>query len=537
MMKLFKQIALLAGFAFVAVQAGPAVSPAQAGTPDDTLVMAKNIDDIITLDPAEVFEFTGGEVIANIYDRVMMFEAEDLSTLVGGAAESYSISDDGKTITLKVRPNQKFHSGNMMSSADMAFSLQRVIKLNKTPSFIFTQFGWDADNVDAMVTAPDASTVVVKLNSDLSPALALNALSAGVGAVIDMKEVMSHEVDGDLGYEWLKNHSAGSGPYSLKTYKANEVVILDANPNYRHGAPAMKRIILRHVPEASAQRLLIEKGDVDMSRDLTPDLIKGLIGNPDVVIADDPKAALIYMAANQAHPILGNPKVNEAIRYIVDYEGMVNSFLTGQFKIHQAFWPSGLWASYDKTPFSLDLDKARTLLAEAGYPGGGFSIRIDTLTKSPYPEIAQSIQQSLSKIGVESEITLAEGKTLWPMYRARKHELIVAQWSPDYVDPHSNADAFAHNPDNRLEASLTGKVAWRTSFFNEEINGLTEAAAMEVDTAKREKLYATLQRRMQEIGPFTIMFQKSEQTALRANVKGYISGANFDLVFYRTVTK
>ena len=123
------------------------------------------------------------------------------------------------------------------------------------------------------------------------------------------------------------------------------------------------------------------------------------------------------------------------------------------------------------------------------------------------------------------------------MYRARKHELIVAQWSPDYVDPHSNADSFAHNPDNRLEASLTGKLAWRTSFFNPEINALTEAAAAEADLDKREQLYATLQRRMQEIGPFTIMFQKTEQTALRSNVKGYISGANFDLVFYRTITK
>jgi peptide/nickel transport system substrate-binding protein len=235
----------------------------------------------------------------------------------------------------------------------------------------------------------------------------------------------------------------------------------------------MKRVILRHIPEASAQRLLIEKGDVDMARDLTPDLIKGLEGNKDVIISDDPKAALIYMAANQAHPILGNPKVNEALRYIVDYEGMVNSFLAGQFKTHQAFWPSGLWASYDKTPFTLDLDKARALLAEGGYPGGGFKIRIDTLTKSPYPEIAQAVQQALSKIGVESEITLAEGKTLWPMYRARKHELILAQWSPDYVDPHSNADAFAHNPDNALEAKLTGKVAWRTSFFSPEINGMT----------------------------------------------------------------
>jgi peptide/nickel transport system substrate-binding protein len=134
---------MLAGFAFVAVQAGPAVSPAQAGTPADTLIMAKNIDDIITLDPAEVFEFTGGEVIANIYDRVMMFEAEDLSTLVGGAAESYTISDDGKTITLKVRPNQQFHS------ADMAFSLQRVIKLSSagTPT---TSTPWSRRSTPAL---------------------------------------------------------------------------------------------------------------------------------------------------------------------------------------------------------------------------------------------------------------------------------------------------------------------------------------------------------------------------------------------------
>ena len=171
-----KQLALLAGFAFVAAQAGSAVGSAQAGTPDDTLIMAKIIDDIIVLDPAEVFEFTGGEVIANIYDRVMMFEAEDLTTLVGGAAESYTISDDGKTITLKLRPNQVFHSGNKMTAADMAFSLRRVIKLNKTPAFIFTQFGWDADNVDSLVTAPDDETVVVKLNSDLSPALALTPI-------------------------------------------------------------------------------------------------------------------------------------------------------------------------------------------------------------------------------------------------------------------------------------------------------------------------------------------------------------------------
>ncbi len=522
--------------AFAAASALPMAGPAHAGTPKDMLIMAKNIDDLITLDPAEVFEFTGGEIIANVYDRVMMFEAEDLSKLVGGVAESYRISDDGKTIVFKVRAGQTFHSGNAVTAHDMAFSLRRVVKLKKTPSFILTQFGWNKDNVDGLIKPLDGMHVSVTMAADFSPGLLLNALSAGIGSVVDMKEVQKHEKDGDLGYGWLKNHSAGSGPYSLQTWKANEIIALKAHSGYRHGAPAMKRVVLRHVPESSAQRLMVEKGDADMARDLTPDQIKGLAGNSDITVGDYPKAALIYMATNNAHPILGKAKVREAIRYVVDYKGMANSFLAGQYKIHQAFWPSGLWGSLEETPFKLDLAKAKALLAEAGH-SGGFKIVIDTLKKSPYPEIAQSVQQSLSKIGVESQIILSEGKTLWPKYRARKHQLIVAQWSPDYVDPHSNADAFAHNPDNRMEAKLTGKLAWRTSWSDPAINAMTEGAAKELDLVKREKLYMELQRKVQMEGPFTVMFQKSEQVASRQNVKNFISGANFDLVFYRTITK
>ncbi|MFP6770867.1 MAG: ABC transporter substrate-binding protein [Alphaproteobacteria bacterium] len=529
-----KSVALAAAFAVAAAM--PMASPAGAGTPKNMLIMAKNIDDLITLDPAEVFEFTGGEVIANVYDRVMMFEPEDLTTLVGGVTESHTISDDGKTIVFKIRAGQTFHSGNPVTAADVAFSLRRVVKLKKTPSFILTQFGWNKDNVDGLIKTVDAMRVSVTMAADFSPGLLLNALSAGVGSVVDMKEVMKHAKDGDFGYGWLKNHSAGSGAYSLQTWNANEIVSLSAHAGYRHGAPAMKRIVLRHVPEPAAQRLMVEKGDADMARDLTPDQIRGMVGNADITIGDYPKAALIYMATNNAHPILGKDKVRQAIRYVVDYKGMADSFLAGQYKIHQAFWPSGLWGSLEETPFKMDLAKAKALLTEAGH-GDGFEIVIDTLKKSPYPEIAQSVQAALAKIGVKSQIILSEGKTLWPKYRARKHQLIVAQWSPDYVDPHSNADAFAHNPDNRMEAKLTGKLAWRTSWENAEINAMTESAAKELDLVKREKLYKDLQRKVQMDGPFTVMFQKSEQVASRKNVKNFVSGANFDLVFYRTITK
>jgi peptide/nickel transport system substrate-binding protein len=250
-----KLISVLSGLA-LAMTLGLA---AQAATPKDTLVAAYNIDDIITMDPAEVFELVGGEVIANIYDRVTMYESEDLETLVGGVAESWSISDDAKTITLKIRPGQKFHSGNPVTAADVEFSLERVILLEQTPVFIFNQFGWNKDNVADLVKVVDDMTVELTITEDLAPTLVLNCLAAGVGSVVDKMTVMANEKDGDLGHEWLKTHSAGSGPFSLKSWKANEAVILEANADYRHGAPAMKRVILRHVPEPAAQRLLLER--------------------------------------------------------------------------------------------------------------------------------------------------------------------------------------------------------------------------------------------------------------------------------------
>jgi peptide/nickel transport system substrate-binding protein len=298
----------------------------------------------------------------------------------------------------------------------------------------------------------------------------------------------------------------------------------------------MKRVILRHVAEPSSQRLLLEKGDIDMARNLTPDQIKGVEGNSDIRIDGYPKGTTVYMAANAGHPILGNPKVVQALRNLVDYEAMANSFLAGQFIVHQSFWPSGLWASLEENPYKQDVARAKSLLAEAGY-ADGFELTIHTLTNSPFPEIAQSVQADLAKAGIKASIVTLEGKTLWPKYRAREHDIILARWSPDYVDPHSNADAFAHNPDNRLEAKLTGVLAWRNAWADPSSNELAVMARNETDLGKRKAQYLELQRKLQQTGPYVIMFQQNEQVARNKSLQGFVSGSNFDLVFYRNVTK
>ena len=518
----------------VATLLGGAV-PAIAATPADTLVMAKNIDDVISLDPAECYELTGVEVDANIYDRLIRNDPKDVTKLVGGVAESWTVSPDGKTMTFKLRPGLTFASGKPVTAEDAAFSLSRVIKLNLSPAFLISQLGWTKENVDGMVRDVDPATLQLTIGPDYAPSLVLALLSSIVGSVVEKAAVLEHDKGGDLGNGWLKAHSAGSGPFSLRAWKANESVVLDANPTYREGGPPLKRVVIRHVPEPAAQRLLIEKGDADVARDLSPDQIAGLAGNKDVKVVVSPQATLHYVGLNVKAAPLNNEKVRAALHYLVDYDGMANSFLKGQDQVHQTFWPSGFWAALDKNPFTFDPAKAKQLLAEAGYPNG-FDITLDASNSQPYSSMAQSIQSSMAQGGVRITIIPGEQKSVITKYRARQHQMLLIYWGPDYMDPHTNADSFARNTDNS-DNPATKPLAWRNSWLIPDISKMTEAAVEERDTAKREGLYKDLQQKLLDDSPFIIMFQEVKQTAERANVQDFIVGPTQDVVFYGMTRK
>ena len=141
---------LLAGS--TATLAAPAMSPAdaRAATPKNVVVMVRQIDDIVSFDPAESYEFTNNEVDGNCYRRLVRPDPADSTKIAGDLAESYDVSADGLTFTFKLKQDAKFDSGNPVTAHDAAFSLQRVVKLNKTPGFIITQFGFNADNVEKM---------------------------------------------------------------------------------------------------------------------------------------------------------------------------------------------------------------------------------------------------------------------------------------------------------------------------------------------------------------------------------------------------
>ena len=205
---------------------------AWAATPKDTLVVAFGFDDIITMDPAEVFEISASEVMGNTYDRLVRLDTSDPSKLINDIAKSWTVSADGKTFSFELKPGLKFASGNPLTAEDVAFSLQRAVLLDKSPAFILTQFGFSKANVKDKIKATGPLSLTLETDKAYAPSFVMNCLTADVGAVVDKKLVLANEVAGDLGYAWLKTHYAGSGPLKLREWRANEVVALERNDSY-----------------------------------------------------------------------------------------------------------------------------------------------------------------------------------------------------------------------------------------------------------------------------------------------------------------
>lgn len=174
-------------------------------------------------------------------------------------------------------------------------------------------------------------------------------------------------------------------------------------------------------------------------------------------------------------------------------------------------------------------------MAEAGL-ADGFSITLDAHNGAEAMEIAQAIQSTFAQAGIMLEILPGDNKQVLTKYRARRHDMILGRWGPDYQDPHSNAGTFASNPNNADDASRK-TLAWRNAWDIPEMTRATAAAVLERDAAGRAQQYLEIQREHQQNAPFVILFQEIEVIAERANVQGFVIGPSFDTNRYAGVSK
>lgn len=505
-----------------------------ADTPANTLVIADALDDIKTLDPGEVSEVAGVMITQQIYEPLVSFDLEDPTRIIGVLAESWEVAEDGTTFTFKMNPDAAFQSGNNVTAHDAEFSLRRVVQMEAPSSFILTQFGWTKDNVEEMVQAIDDETLVIKTAEAYAPSFLYYCLSSFSGGIVDSVLVKEHEVDGDYGNAWLKQgNSAGSGAFALQTWEPKQAVILSRNDAFWGEVPAMERLFFQHVPESATQRLLLEKGDIDIANKLGPDDFDAIAGNDDVSIMTGVSGTIYYFGLNVRNENLANPKVVEAMKYLVDYEGIADSIGRGTIEVHQTMVPRGFLGAVDYNPYSLDIEKAKGLLEEAGV--GPFELETVVWNNPPYTEFAQAVQATMAQAGIDLKLEVVDGGQWLDRYRSHDLDVWVGLWGPDYPDPHSNSKAFSVNSDDTPDGSesLADRFGWDAG----DLSPRTMDALRETDTDTRRAMYEEIQREHTDSSPFLYMFQQNRKVAMRSDVEGLVLGITFADDRYEGVTK
>ncbi|WP_440409014.1 ABC transporter substrate-binding protein [Neorhizobium petrolearium] len=533
---------IIKGRGLIAAAAGVFLSsislPALAATPDSALVMAWNIDAISTFDPAQIGEVVTSELMQNTCDSLVDFDPADESKVFPLLAKSWDVSPDRMQITFHLNENMKFPSGEPATAKELAWSMQRVVQLGYGNAATLTEYGFNKDNVKERIAATDDNTLVMKLDKPYPTNLVLQAIGANrVSSLLDMKTLMEKQVNGDLGNKYLATNTACVGPYRLVQWNAGESVVLQVNDEYYGAKPKLSRVLIRHVAEPGTQRLLLTQGDVDIARDLSPDDLADLDGKPGLKIERVLKPQLFFWIFNVADPVFQNEKVRLAMRYLIDYDGLAKSVMTYLGVPRASFAQLGAVGALDAKegqPFTLDLEKAKALLSEAGYANGFESdVLFGTLPHSA--PIAQSIQQNAAKVGVKLNLERMANAQLFSRIRGREFKSGMLAWQTGVPDAHGNASRLVYNPDNRAEAKLTQIPAWRAAFQNDDFNKRVQEALLEGDPEKRNQIYYALQKDVMEKGPMAIMFQMYNILGMSDKVKDWTW--NGFRVYYTSASK
>jgi len=275
------------------------------------------------------------------------------------------------------------------------------------------------------------------------------------------------------------------------------------------------------VTSPATQKLQIEKGDIDVAVNLTPDLVAGLKGNPNVKIITGQSLDNMYMGltTNPAlDPNLAKKEVRRAIRYAIDYDGVL-ALTNNQAVRGPAVYSIGIFgltpADADRLNPKYNPAKAKELLAQAGV-GGGFSFKLAYGTgPSPvgitYESVAQKVQADLKKVGISAQLAPSEFLTMLTTYRAKKSAAVISYNQPDYL-----------GSSDWLGQMILNTWAPRLYFDDPELKDMTNKANAEVNQEKRISMIHEILTRLVDYGPYVMLVQGKIQVVTRPTIQGYV---------------
>ena len=428
-------------------------------------------------------------------------------------AKSWETSADGLTITFKLVDNATFHDGKPVTSEDVAFSIM-TIKENHPFQSMFAP-------VEAVET-PDAHTAVFKLSKP-HPALML-ALSPALAPVLP-KHVYGDGQD-------PKSHPAnsapvGSGPFILTEFTPGEAVVMKKNPNFfLEGRPKLDEIIVRIVKDPSALLIAMENGDADLypfmagSQEIRRlEKVDGLTITAEGYAGVGP---INWLAFNTQSDKLKDVRVRQAIAYAVDRDFITKALHRGVSQVQRGpIIESSPFFDASIAPYNVDLDKAKALMAEAGF-ADGMSLTIDYIPgpKEQQQSVAEYMKSQLKKIGIELEVRAAPDFPTWAG-RVGGHDFelsmdVVFNWGDPVIGVHRTY----------LCDNIRKGVIWSNTqqYCNPKVDELLNAAAVELDQAKRAALYGEFQQIIGQDVPIYFINALPYHTAYKSGLQDVPTG-------------
>ncbi|MDQ6801329.1 MAG: ABC transporter substrate-binding protein [Acidobacteriota bacterium] len=487
----FRQLFALTLIAFLAGCGGEKKAGGGGGAPSkDTLVIAlmsspTNLDSRVGADNAS------GRMFDLIHSGLIKVTPN--YDYAPDVAEKWETPDD-RTIVFHLNPNAKFQNGQPVKAADVKWTYDSMMD----PNFVTSKrSGYAAvDHIEA----PDDHTVIFKLkepNPGIFDNLTVGILPTGADT------------------NTYKTKPIGAGPYKVVEFRADDRVVLQAFDAWHGGAPKIKNVIVRIIPDATTRVLELRRGTVNFEVNEIPfENVAEFEKNADFKIVNTSGSVYQYVAINMRDPILSKPAVRQAIHYAIDRQRIIRDIQRGYAEPADTMFAKGHWARAEGLPsYPFDPNKAKQLLAQAGYPKG-FSFTFKTSTDAEANSRAQVIQQMLKQVGINMQIQSNEmstffadiGKGNFQMYSLSRNGIA----DPDFyyiifysknVPPDGQNRGYYNNP--RVDQLI---LQGRSTF----------------DRAKRKPVYAEVQKIVQQDLPYISLYMQKNVAVMRSNIDGYV---------------
>lgn len=490
--------------------AAPASAAAEEG--EKILVVALGADPT-SLDPESVMNNESGFVMSTIFDGLTKYN-KGTSEPGPGLAESWEVSEDGTEYTFKLRQGVKFHDGTDFNADAALAELDRVIN-PENPYYVYNQEGVHsfATFTWGLVTGTekiDDYTIKITLSEPHAPFLASIAMV--------WSGMMSPAAVEKYGFD-VNYNPVGTGPFKFVEWVRNDHITLEANPDYWGGAPKVDKLIFRVVPESSVRLLKLEQGEVDILADVNPEDYTRIEDNADLTLLRQPGLTVNGLTMPfEAEPFT-DVRVRQALNYAVNKDEM-NEFLYKNAAITAATGMPPILMGYPKDlePYPYDPEKARELLAEAGYPDGfDFTLLCYENPRGYNPvgiKMAVAIQEYLAEVGVNLKLeTLEWGAFLATRRSADNQDMGMVGWSGDNGDP----DNFLYE----MFSTDMIPVGNTSHYSNPELDDILITARTVTDPEERARLYEQAATIIHDDAPWLFVNHTLQVRATRANVDGF----------------